>query len=204
MTSFFHNINIWLALSVTKTSDGRATTWPITHPNPGCSSRPHHTALGVLRLRQRSNDGRFQHVRGCRLGYYDELLSDELVSFHPEPWGIEDTFRQTTSGHRSQPATKTIGDCCRRGYRKRKQLNSGDVRSRPRRPREKVRLPHHHPCTARTSSLRGEPIANAFVRLMTRPWACSGTAIFHFKQDIIGASGARYRASRDAVQQMGR
>jgi toxin-antitoxin system PIN domain toxin len=113
MTSFFPDINIWLALCVTKhVHNGRATTWLESLIPESQLVFSRYTQLGMLRLlTNEAMMGDFSMSVGTAWAYYDELLSDERVSFHPEPWGIEDTFRQATSGHHSQPATKTIGDC---------------------------------------------------------------------------------------------
>ena len=94
MTSFFPDINIWLALSVTKhVHNGRATTWLESLIPESRLLFSRYTQLGVLRLlTNEAMMGNFSMSVGAAWAYYDELLSDERVSFHPEPWESRTRF----------------------------------------------------------------------------------------------------------------
>ena len=113
MTSFFLDVNVWLALSLTShshTSD--AWNWLNHLPNDAVLIFGRYTELGLLRLlTQQAIMGEHALTLGKAWSVYDRWREDPRVAFHPEPNGLDAIFREATAPFRSKAASKTIGDC---------------------------------------------------------------------------------------------
>lgn len=113
MTSFFPDVNVWVALSVLGHSHNLgAWEWLDGVPPDASLVFSRFTQIGLLRLLTN------QIVMGERTltlerawSAYDRWLGDPRVKFHPEPRYLDAAFRQTTEAFLGQPATKWIGDC---------------------------------------------------------------------------------------------
>lgn len=113
MTSFFPDLNVWLALSVADhTHRPVAGTWlaGVTANERLIFSR--FTQLGLLRLL--TNEA----VMGDQIltlkeawQVYDIWLADPRVEFYLEPRGVDSSFRKITRPFGSQSSSKVIGDC---------------------------------------------------------------------------------------------
>ena len=113
MTSFFPDLNVWLALSVAGHSHSAdAWKWVNLLPQETRLIFCRYTQIGLLRLL--SN----QMVMGEQTltlrkawSVYDRWLADPRVEYYPEPRGVDADFREATEPFASKPATKWIGDC---------------------------------------------------------------------------------------------
>ena len=113
MTSFFPDVNVWLALSVAQ-HPHNAPSWNwlnMLSPVPTllfCRV----TQLGLLRLLTNES---VMGEKVCTLAnawrIYDQWRYDPRVDFHPEPQDLDSRFRVTTATLRATPATKAVGDC---------------------------------------------------------------------------------------------
>jgi len=113
MTSYFPDLNIWLALSDIGNSHN-AIAWAWLNgldPNDRLIfSR--YTQLGLLRLLTNKAVMGDQTLNlGQAWAVYDEWLADPRVEFYPEPSGVEESFRAATKPFAAQPASKWVGDC---------------------------------------------------------------------------------------------
>jgi len=113
MTSFFPDLNVWLALSDAGNSHA-ADAWRWLNELPGETTLlfSRYTQLGLLRLltnRAVMGDYAYKVQNGWRV--YDRWLVDPRVQFHPEPRDIDLAFRDATQLFADQPASKWIGDC---------------------------------------------------------------------------------------------
>lgn len=113
MISFFPDLNVWLALSVSgHPHSARAWRWLDGMPDEGRLFFSRYTQIGLLRLLTNVSVMGEQTVTLKKAwSVYDRWLEDFRVDFHPEPRGIEDVFREATRPFASQRASKVIGDC---------------------------------------------------------------------------------------------
>lgn len=113
MTSFFPDLNAWLALSVSGHSHSeRAWRWLDSLPAESRLLFSRYTQMGILRLLTNRSVMGDQTVTLRRAwSIYDQWLEDSRVEFHPEPRGLDALFRDGTKPFGSQSASKAIGDC---------------------------------------------------------------------------------------------
>jgi toxin-antitoxin system PIN domain toxin len=113
MTSFFPDLNVWLALSVASHSHS-ADAWKWANPLPRETRLIfcRYTQIGLLRLLTN------QVVMGEQTltlrkawSVYDRWLADPRVEFYPEPRGVDAEFREATEPFAARPASKWLGDC---------------------------------------------------------------------------------------------
>jgi toxin-antitoxin system PIN domain toxin len=121
MTSFFPDLNVWLALSVAgHTHSEQARSWLSLLPRDARIIFSRYTQLGLLRLlTNRSVMGEQTLVLQEAWEVYDHWLEDSRVEFYPEPSGLEAGFREATAPFASKAAPKWIGDCYLLAYAKR-------------------------------------------------------------------------------------
>ena len=113
MTSFFPDLNVWLALSVARHSHSAdAWKWVNLLPQETRLIFCRYTQIGLLRLLTN------QVVMGDQTltlrkawSVYDRWLADPRVEFYPEPRGVDAEFREATELFATKPASKWIGDC---------------------------------------------------------------------------------------------
>ena len=113
MTSFFPDVNVWLALSDGKSPHNKVCwKWFRTISPDAHLFFCRVTQIGLLRLL--SN----QAVMGSETltledawRAYDFWTSDPRVELRTEPHGIDATFRDTAMHFGRQPASKMVGDC---------------------------------------------------------------------------------------------
>ncbi len=113
MISFFPDVNVWLALSVTgHLHHSEAWPWFTDLPDDATLLFSRYTQLGLLRLFTNSAVmGDYAHTVQSGWNVYDRWLGDPRVQFHPEPRSVDAAFRQATAPFASQRASKWIGDC---------------------------------------------------------------------------------------------
>lgn len=113
MTSCFLDLNVWLALSISEhRHSAEAWRWVGLLPDDTRLIFCRYTQLGVIRMLMTPA------VMGNTLlsmrkawATYDRWLRDPRVEFHPEPKGIEASFRRMVSPFSEKPASKWVGDC---------------------------------------------------------------------------------------------
>jgi uncharacterized protein len=113
MTSFFPDLNVWLALSVRDHShSAQAWNWINLLSRETRLIFSRYTQIGLLRLlTNRSVMGEQTLTLRKAWGVYDRWLEDPRVEFHPEPRGLDAVFRQTTEPFAAKQAWKWVGDC---------------------------------------------------------------------------------------------
>jgi toxin-antitoxin system PIN domain toxin len=113
MTSFFPDLNVWLALSVAGHShSAEAWNWLTLLPVENRLIFSRYTQVGLLRLlTNQAAMGDQTLTLGRAWSVYDGWLADPRVEFHPEPRGLDATFRKTTAPFGKQPSSKWVGDC---------------------------------------------------------------------------------------------
>jgi uncharacterized protein len=113
MTSFFPDLNVWLALSVSgHVHSVAAWRWMNLLPRQTKLLFSRYTQVGLLRLltntpvmgQQVLTLNRAWHV-------YDTWLKDPRVMLHPEPRELDHAFRQATASFGGKPASNFVGDC---------------------------------------------------------------------------------------------
>jgi toxin-antitoxin system PIN domain toxin len=113
MTSFFPDLNVWLALSVAgHRHNGEAWTWLGLLPERSRLIFSWYTQLGLLRLL--TNPAVMEEhtlTLGKAWGVYDRWLKDPRVTFYPEPRNLEKVFREVTAPFAGTAASKWVGDC---------------------------------------------------------------------------------------------
>ena len=113
MTSFFPDLNVWLALSVAShRHNAQAWTWLNVMPQEPRLIFSRYTQMGLLRLL--TNEAVMgEQTLTIRKAWsvYDEWLSDERVEFYPESRDLDALFRKATEPFGRKKATKWIGDC---------------------------------------------------------------------------------------------
>lgn len=113
MISFFPDLNVWLALSVSgHRHNQEAWAWLNFLPRQAKLIFSRYTHVGLLRLLTN------QPIMGEQTltlrkawGVYDRWLDDPRVQFYPEPRGLDAGFRETTAAFAGKPASKWVGDC---------------------------------------------------------------------------------------------
>jgi uncharacterized protein len=113
MTSFFPDLNVWLALSVAGHShSAEAWSWLGLLPGESRLILSRYTQIGLLRLlTNQAAMGNETLTLGRAWSVYDRWLADPRVEFHPEPRGLDASFRKATAPFAKQSASKWVGDC---------------------------------------------------------------------------------------------
>jgi toxin-antitoxin system PIN domain toxin len=113
MTSYFLDLNIWLALSdIENSHNGIAWAWVngLNADDRLIFSR--YTQVGLLRLLTNiAVMGDQVLTLGQAWAVYDQWHGDPRVEFCLEPPLVEERFRLSTEPFASQPASKWVGDC---------------------------------------------------------------------------------------------
>jgi hypothetical protein len=112
MTSFFPDLNVWLALSVaghTRCTD--PWNWLIRTPRDCKIDFARYTHIGLLRLLTNSSavGEQVQTLNGAG-SVYGGWREDPRVAFYPEPRDIEEVFRASLSPFAEKAASKQGGD----------------------------------------------------------------------------------------------
>lgn len=113
MTSFFPDLNVWLALSDTGHSHSpNAWQWLNQVPRNALLVFSRYTQVGLLRLLTNTAVMN-EYTLTVRNAWhtYDRWLDDPRVQFHPDPRNFDAAFRQATEPFAAQRAAKWIGDC---------------------------------------------------------------------------------------------
>jgi len=120
MTSFFPDLNVWLALSVAGHSHSAdAWRWLRLIPAETRVIFSRYTQVGLLRLlTNQAAMGEQTLTLERAWSVYDRWLDDPRVELYPEPRGLDGTFRKATAPVAAQPASKWIGDCYLLAYAK--------------------------------------------------------------------------------------
>ena len=123
MTSFFPDLNVWLALSVAShRHNAEACNWLNLLPDETRLIFSRYTQLGLLRLlTNQSVMGEQTLTLRKAWGVYDQWLEDSRVEFYPEPSGLEAGFREATAPFAGKAAPEWIGDCYLLAYAKHSQ-----------------------------------------------------------------------------------
>ena len=113
MTSFFPDLNVWIALSVSGHSHSvEAWTWFESLPTAARLIFCRYTQVGLLRLLTSQAAMREETLTVKQAwAVYDRWLNDPRIEFHPEPNGLDAAFRQATVPFYGHRAAKSIGDC---------------------------------------------------------------------------------------------
>ena len=113
MISFFPDLNVWLALSVSgHPHSSRAWGWLDGLPDEVRLFFSRYTQIGLLRLLTNASVMGDQTLTVRKAwSVYDRWLEDFRVELVSEPRGTDAVFREVTRGFASQPASKAIGDC---------------------------------------------------------------------------------------------
>lgn len=120
MTSFFPDLNVWLALSVASHShSAEAWRWINLLAREAKLIFSRYTHIGLLRLlTNQSVMGEETLTLRKAWGVYDRWLGDPRVEFYPEPRGLDAFFRHTTEPFATKQASKWVGDCYLLAYAK--------------------------------------------------------------------------------------
>ncbi len=120
-TSFFPDLNVWLALSVAAHPHGaQAWHWLNLLPRESGLIFSRYTHIGLLRLlANESVMGEETLTLQKAWGVYDGWMEDPRVSFYPEPRGLDAAFREATAPFARREASKWVGDCYLLAYAKR-------------------------------------------------------------------------------------
>jgi uncharacterized protein len=112
MTSFFPDLNVWLALSVAGHShSGDAWSWANLLPRETRLIFCRYTQIGLLRLlTNQAVMGEQTLTLRKAWSVYDRWLADPRVDFYPEPRDADAEFRRVTEPLGTKPASKWIGD----------------------------------------------------------------------------------------------
>jgi predicted nucleic acid-binding protein len=112
MTSFFPDLNVWLALSVAGHSHSAdAWTWVNLLPRETQLIFCRYTHIGLLRLLTNpAVMGEQTLTLRKAWSVYDRWLADPRVGFYPEPRDADAEFRRVTEPFGARPASKWIGD----------------------------------------------------------------------------------------------
>ena len=113
MTSFFPDLNVWLALSVAGHSHhGEAWHWLRLLPAEVRLIFARYTQVGLLRLlANQAVMGEQTLTLRQAWRVYERWMSDPRVDFYPEPRGMDAAFREATAPFAAKPASKWVGDC---------------------------------------------------------------------------------------------
>ncbi len=113
MTSFFLDLNVWLALS----DDGHlhnevAWAWLDGLADDSVLIFSRYTQIGLLRLLTNTAVmGGKTLTLGEAWAVYDGWLKDPRVAFYPEPRNVDAGFRRATQPFAGKAAAKWVGDC---------------------------------------------------------------------------------------------
>jgi len=120
MTSFFPDLNVWLALSVGgHRHNAEAWRWLNSLPSGARLIFSRYTHVGLLRLlTNQAAMGEQTLTLRKAWGVYDRWLNDPRVEFYPEPRGLEAGFREATAPFAGKAASKWVGDCYLLAYAK--------------------------------------------------------------------------------------
>jgi toxin-antitoxin system PIN domain toxin len=120
MTSFFPDLNVWLALSVAGHShNAQARNWLSLWPREVRLVFSRYTQLGLLRLlTNQSVMGAETLILQKAWNVYDHWLEDSRIEFYPEPGGLEAGLREATAPFADEMSPKWIGDCYLLAYAK--------------------------------------------------------------------------------------
>ena len=112
MTSFFPDLNVWLALSVAGHShSGDAWSWANLLPRETRLIFCRYTQIGLLRLlTNQAVMGEQTLTLRKAWSVYDRWLADPRVDFYHEPRDADAEFRRVTEPFGTKPASKWIGD----------------------------------------------------------------------------------------------
>ena len=112
MTSYFPDVNTWLALAWEgHVHHGAATAWFESAPEPSRFMFSRYSQLGLLRLvtnAQVMGDSVVSLQDAFAL--YDRLLEDPRIELKAEPRGLDELMRAAARPFARQPATKAVGD----------------------------------------------------------------------------------------------
>ncbi|MDX2150650.1 MAG: TA system VapC family ribonuclease toxin [Bryobacteraceae bacterium] len=112
MTSFFPDLNVWLALTVEgHARSEQAWRWTGALPTGARLLFSRYTQLGLLRLlTNKAVMGSYTLTLNKAWRVYDRWLADTRVEFRREPRNLEDTFREVTRPFSGQSAPQAFGD----------------------------------------------------------------------------------------------
>jgi toxin-antitoxin system PIN domain toxin len=112
MTSFFPDLNVWVALSdQSHIHSGQAWEWLHLLPTEARLIFSRYTHIGLLRLlASEAVMGPATLTLEKAWRAYDTWLSDPRVEFYPEPSGLEAAFRSATAPFAAKAASKWVGD----------------------------------------------------------------------------------------------
>jgi toxin-antitoxin system PIN domain toxin len=111
MTSYFPDLNVWVALSVTgHAHHAAAWTWFQGLPDANSAYLCRFTQLGLLRLLT-NQAAMGEEVFAAAWRSYDVWAGDPRVSIIAEPENLGLAFRRVTQPFAAKPASKWIGDC---------------------------------------------------------------------------------------------
>jgi len=120
MTSYFPDLNVWLALSVRgHRHNTEAWNWLNLQVPEVRLIFSRYTHIGLLRLlTNQTVMGEETLNLGKAWTIYDRWLKDPRVEFYPEPRALESEFRRATTSFATKPASKWVGDCYLLAYAK--------------------------------------------------------------------------------------
>lgn len=112
MTSFFPDLNVWLALTVAgHPHSAEAWTWANLVPRETRLIFCRYTQIGLLRLlTNQAVMGEQTLTLRKAWSVYDRWLADPRVDFYPEPRDADAEFRRVTGPFGARLASKWIGD----------------------------------------------------------------------------------------------
>jgi uncharacterized protein len=113
MTSFFPDLNVWLALSVASHKHSAdAWAWKAELSRDARLIFARHTQIGLLRLLTNASVmGEQTLILRAAWDVFDQWLEDPQVEFHPEPRNVDLEFKKATRPFASKAASKWVGDC---------------------------------------------------------------------------------------------
>ncbi len=113
MTSFFPDLNVWLALSVRDHSHNKeAFAWLNSLPLDAELIIGRYSQIGLLRLlTNESVMGEQTLTLNRAWSVYDHWLADPRVAFYPEPPELEAALRKASAPFGAKAASKWVGDC---------------------------------------------------------------------------------------------
>jgi uncharacterized protein len=113
MTSYFPDLNVWIALSVSvHPHSEQAWRWVKLLPSDDRLIFSRYTQIGLLRLlTNKAVMGDQTLTLRQAWAVFDQWLADPRVVFRPEPRQMEENFRLSTEPYASEAASKWIGDC---------------------------------------------------------------------------------------------
>jgi toxin-antitoxin system PIN domain toxin len=120
MISFFPDLNVWLALSISgHRHNTEAWNWLNPLPREARLVLSRYTHIGLLRLlTNQSAMGEQTLTLRKAWSVYDRWLNDPRVEFYPEPRGLDAAFRDATAPFAGKAASKWVGDCYLLAYAK--------------------------------------------------------------------------------------